>query len=93
MLPFISQPSTMMVSAASASTSFCARRSKNGSKAPFAPARSSVATSSSDISPSFGVIIGTFSARIRPGLAARQRVHGSRMNPGPCSDPQTSPGR
>ncbi|MET9343738.1 hypothetical protein [Nonomuraea sp. NPDC003804] len=92
-MPFISQPSTMMVSAALPATSFCARRSKNGSNAPFAPARSSTATSSSDISFSFGVIIGTFRARILPGLAARQRSHGSRMNPGPCSAPQASPGR
>ncbi|MFE3454157.1 hypothetical protein ACFXJ8_35065 [Nonomuraea sp. NPDC059194] len=45
MLPFISQPSTMMVSAAPAATSLCPSRSKNGSNAPFAPARSRTDTS------------------------------------------------
>ncbi|GAA3473390.1 hypothetical protein GCM10018965_079430 [Nonomuraea roseola] len=82
-MPFISQPSTMMVSAAFADTSFCASRSKKGSKAPWAPAVSNTETVLSGISASFGAIMGTFSARIRPGSAARQVVHGSRMKPGP----------
>ncbi|MFC4114456.1 hypothetical protein [Nonomuraea zeae] len=42
---------------------------------------------------SFGAIIGTFSARIRPCRAARQRVQGSRMNLGPSMASQCSPGR
>ncbi|MBE1563880.1 hypothetical protein [Nonomuraea africana] len=92
-MPFISQPSTMMVSGAFAATSFCASRSKIVSKAPWAPADSSTETVLSGRSPSFGVIMGTFSARIRPGLAARQLVQGSRMKPGPWSAAQFSPGR
>ncbi|WP_176993726.1 hypothetical protein [Nonomuraea jiangxiensis] len=50
-------------------------------------------TAGSGMPDSFGATIGTFSARIRSGRAARQRVHGSRMNGAPSIDFQRSPGR
>lgn len=93
-MPFISQPSTMIVSAAPEETSFPASFLKRPSWAPCAPLASFRATARSDIPDSFGVTIGTFSARTRPGCAARQRVQVSRISESPPSrDFQRSPGR
>ncbi|WP_336204075.1 hypothetical protein [Nonomuraea sp. LPB2021202275-12-8] len=92
-MPFISQPSTMIESPAPEATSFVASCRKWWSWSPRAPSASRRDTSASGIPVSFGAIIGTFTARIRPGRAARQRIQGSRMNPAPLIPSHRSPGR
>ncbi|PRX53018.1 hypothetical protein B0I32_129136 [Nonomuraea fuscirosea] len=92
-MPFISQPRTMIVSPAPEETSFQASRRKWWSCSPRAPSLSRRATTLSGSPASLGATIGTFSARTRPGRAARQRVQGSRTNGAPAMASQRSPGR
>ncbi|GIH89772.1 hypothetical protein ACFFMN_12765 [Planobispora siamensis] len=81
------------MSAAPPATSREASLRKPWSKAPIAPALRSAATVPSGISTSFGATMGTLSARMRSGSAARQRIQGSRMKSGPWRASQFSPGR
>ncbi|WP_220449536.1 hypothetical protein [Nonomuraea longispora] len=92
-MPFISQPSTMIVSPAPAETSFLPSSPKWWSRSPRAPSASRWATSWSGILDSFGATIGTFSARTRSGSALLQRVQGPSTNSAPSIDFHVSPGR
>ncbi|MGK5556280.1 hypothetical protein ACSNOI_32165 [Actinomadura kijaniata] len=93
MEPFISQPSTMIVSPTPSRTSRADSRSKWESKRPEAPARSSAATWWSGWPSSLAASMGTFSTSSRSGSAFRHRAQGSRMYAGPSMPDQSSPGR